>query len=129
MDLKWWIHNVCTSYKLLTRDPPNFVFKSDSSKFGWGGVNEESGEAISGIWDIDTSEVHINHLELLAGFNTLKGLGEDIRDSHVRLCMDNSVAVSYVNKQGGKMFALHDLARELWFWGIDRNMWISAEHV
>lgn len=127
--INWWSLNVCKSFKSLVRNPPNFVFKSDSSKFGWGGVNEDSGEAISGLWDENTSESHINYLELLAGFKTIKGLGENLRDSHVRLCMDNSVAVSYVNKQGGKISTLNDLAHELWLWCIDRDIWLSAEHV
>ncbi|XP_062609256.1 uncharacterized protein LOC134271003 [Saccostrea cucullata] len=51
------------------------------------------------------------------------------QNSHIRLCMDNSVAVSYVNKQGGKISTLNELARELWTWCIDRNIWLSAEHV
>ncbi|XP_062572587.1 uncharacterized protein LOC134234524 [Saccostrea cucullata] len=127
--LNWWSLNVCKSFKPLTRKPPKFIFKSDSSKFGWGGVNEDSGEAISGLWDNNICEAHINYLELLARFYTLKGLGENISDSHIRLCMDNSVAVSYVNKQGGKISTLNELARELWTWCIDRNIWLSAEHV
>ena len=127
--LEWWSQNVCLSYKLLSRNPPDLVLKSDSSKFGWGGVNEESGEAINGLWDSDQYMLHINYLELLAGFYTLKGLVENLRDSHVRLCMDNTVAVSYVNKQGGKISTLNDLTHELWLWCIRRKIWISAEHV
>ena len=65
--------------------------------------------------------LHINYLELLAGFYTLKGLVENLRDPHVRLCMDNTVAVSYVNKQGGKISALNDLTHELWLWCIRRK--------
>lgn len=37
--------------------------------------------------------------------------------------------MSCVNKQGGKISTLNDLARELWLWCIDRDIWLSAEHV
>lgn len=97
------------------------MLKSGSSKFEWGGVNDESGEAINGLWDSDQFMLHINYLELLAGFYTLKGLVENLRDSHMRLCMDNTVAVSYVNKQGGNISALNDLTYELWLWCIRRK--------
>ena len=80
-DLEWWFQNVCLSYKLLSGNPPDLVLKSDGSKFGWGGVNEESGEEINGLWHSDQYMLHINHLELLAGFCTLKGLVENLRDS------------------------------------------------
>lgn len=46
--INWWSLNVCISFKSLVRNPPNFVFKSDSSKCGWGGVNKDSGEVICG---------------------------------------------------------------------------------
>ena len=106
---------------MLSRNPPDLELKSDSSKFGWGGVNDESGEAINGLWDSDQIMLHIKYIELLAGFYTLKGLVENLRDSYVRLCMDTTVAVSYVNKQGGKISALNDLTHELWLWCIRRK--------
>lgn len=50
----------------------NFVFKSYSSKFGWGGVNEDSSDATRCLLDKNACESHIIYLELLAGFNTIK---------------------------------------------------------
>lgn len=38
---------MCKSFEPLKKNFPSFLFKSDSSKFGCGGVNENSGEAIS----------------------------------------------------------------------------------
>lgn len=81
--INWWFFNVCKFFKLLVRNLLNFVFKSDSLKFGWGGVNEDLGEVISGLWDENICELYINYLELLVGFKIIKGLGENLRDLYV----------------------------------------------
>lgn len=43
----------------------NFVFKSYSSKFGWGGVNEDSSDATRCLLDKNACESHIIYLKLL----------------------------------------------------------------
>ena len=43
--------------------------------------------------------------------------------------MDNTVAVTYINKMGGKIKTLNDLTRQIWHWCIVKNIWISACHV
>lgn len=39
------------------------------------------------------------------------------------------MAISYITNFGGRIATLHKLAQKLWFWCIDRNIWISAAHV
>ena len=44
--------------------------------------------------------------------------------------LDNMTAVSYVNKMGGT----HSLdcqlvARGIWLWAKERNIWLSADHI
>ena len=49
--------------------------------------------------------------------------------SHIRmfqLQMDNTTAVAYVNALGGKKELCNKLARNIWEWCIQRNIWISA---
>ena len=128
MEISWWKQNIAFACKQLTRASPNITLKSDSSLFGWGGVNEQTGNAINGTWENKT-DLHINILELLAGFNTLKGLCSHNKNVHIRLGMDNVVAVTYLNKQGGKIPTLNALTRDIWFWCIERNIWISAVYV
>jgi hypothetical protein len=43
--------------------------------------------------------------------------------------MDNTVAVTYINKMGGKIKTLNNLTRQIWHWCIVKNTWISACHV
>ena len=48
-------------------------------------------------------------------------------DVHIRICMDNSTAVSYVHKLGGSHSADCDgLPVDIWNWAIPRNVWLSA---
>ena len=46
------------------------------------------------------------------------------------LCMDNSMAVAYVNKMGGsKPEACDFVAKDIWKWNISRNIWLIASHI
>ena len=49
---------------------------------------------------------------------------------HVRLKMDNSAAVSYINNIGGiRSPSLDKLAVSIWGWCILRNILLSAQHI
>ena len=75
-------------------------------------------------------QYHINYLELLAASYVLQAFVLNLRDVHVRLKLDNSTAVAYINKMGGiKSPSLNSLSRTLWEWCIERNIIISAQHI
>jgi len=40
--------------------------------------------------------------------------------------MDNTVAVTYINKMGGKIENLNDLTKNIWIWCMNKNIWLSA---
>lgn len=69
---------------------------------GWGVFNENNGDCYQGEWLDEDKENHINYLELKVGFIALTKFCGDIGNGHVRLYMDNSVAVTYISKMGGK---------------------------
>jgi hypothetical protein len=54
---------------------------------------------------------------------------KDLSHTHVRLEVDNTTTVSYVNKQGGKIKALYKIALNLWEFAIARDIWLSAAHL
>ncbi len=117
------------AYKPILRDDPAIVLFSDASKSGWGGLNDNDGSQIQGKWDTQQIQEHINYLELLAACNTIQGLLPHTKSMHVRIYMDNSVAVSYINNMGGRILSLHTLTKRLLFWCKDRHIWLSAAHV
>ena len=43
--------------------------------------------------------------------------------------MDNSVSVAYLNNFGGRTHPLNALARQIWLWCLDRNIYVSAAFV
>jgi ribonuclease HI len=97
--------------------------------YAWGCINETTGECTRDTWSEIEQQCHINYLELKAGFLSIKHFCKNTKNCHIQLYMDNTVAVTYINKMGGKIKTLNDLTRQIWHWCIVKNIWISACHV
>ena len=54
-----------------------------------------------GPWSQDERLIHINELELVAALYGLNCFTDSSRDTSVELRIDNTSAVSYINKLGG----------------------------
>jgi hypothetical protein len=52
-----------------------------------------------------------------------------ISNTHIRLEVDNTTTVSYINNQGGRAPHLYLIALQTWQFAIDRNIWLSAAHI
>ena len=64
-----------------------------------------------------------------AALFALQKFCQDLRGQHVGVMIDNTTAVTYINNMGGSHSAIcNSLAREIGFWCINRNLWISAAH-
>lgn len=53
--------------------------------------------------------MHINVLELKAAFLTLQSLAGNISQKHIRMNLDNTVAISYIENFGGKITNLRNM--------------------
>ncbi|XP_069106343.1 uncharacterized protein [Argopecten irradians] len=124
--ISWWIDNVHLCANPVYRGSPNLTLETDSSKSGWGGLIKGTSSRTGGHWSYSEQNHHINYLELFAAFLTLQCFCGDKHDIHVRIYMDNTVAVNYLSKMGGKKDMLHHLARRIWLWCLARNIWLSA---
>ena len=83
-----------------------------------------------GRWTPVENELNINTLELKAVHFGLKSLCKSTSDVHIRLRIDNVTAITYINNMGGTKSRICNLiANEVWTWSIDRNIWLSAEHL
>lgn len=127
--INWWIENVSSSKKKISHGPPQIVLYSDASTKAWGAFNETEGIRTGGEWSASEQEHHINILELKACQLTLQSFCKHITNKHVRVYMDNTVSCAYVTKFGGKCSELDHIAREIWFWSIERNIHLSTAHV
>lgn len=127
-EFSWWITHV-KSNKMPIRQG-NFCCEifSDSSRTGWGG--HTGTKTIFGFWTREQLTQHINHLELLAAFNTLQNFAKNLHDCEILLRLDNKTAVAYINKMGGVRHAkLSKIARNIWEWCEIRNIWVYASYI
>ena len=101
--------------------PVDITIECDASLVGWGALSH--GEVAQGRWSELEISNHINYLELLAAFYALQAFVGHKRNIHVRLKVDNSTALSYVNNMSP---CLDSLSRLLWEWCIGRDIFVNA---
>ena len=99
-ELQWWLTQLdALNGRAILTPPPNLVIETDASTQGWGTVC--NGIRIGGLWSQAERLHHINCLELLAGAFAQKSFTKIQILLHVRLRMDNTTAIAYINKLGG----------------------------
>ena len=76
---------------------PNTIITADASLGGWG--THITTQTAGGCWLEGDGEEHINALELKAILFGLKSLLR-IPPSHVRVLVDNTIAMAYIKKYG-----------------------------
>ena len=107
--------------------PIDIYIECDASLAGWGASC--GGQSANGRWSILEAHNHISYLELLSSLYALQAIVPNLRDVHVRLKIDNSTTVAYINKMRGiKSPSPNLFSRTLWEWCIERNIIISAQH-
>ena len=127
-ELNWWILNVDSSSKLISHGEPELRIQTDASANGWGGVWRE--QRTGGRWNQQEASHHINYLELLAVLLTIKALCGKFANLHIRVQCDNTTAVCYINNMSGsKSPDCNSVARQIWDYCVERNIWISASHL
>lgn len=72
---------------------------TDASRYGWGAACNS--ERAHGAWKISELDLHINYLELLAVFLALKYFASKQSNCSILLRVDNTTAISYVNRMAG----------------------------
>ncbi|XP_056116181.1 uncharacterized protein LOC130092365 [Rhinichthys klamathensis goyatoka] len=104
------------------------VITTDASLYGWGGMYE--GRIVNGRWGHHLINLHINYLEMLAVFLTMKHFLPFLKGHHVLVRTDNTTVVAYINRQGGlRSLPLHMLARKLILWSNANLSSLRATHV
>ncbi|XP_068734410.1 uncharacterized protein [Montipora capricornis] len=127
-DLKWWITNLPLSSKAISHGEADIIIQTDASSQGWGGVH--GGKRAGGRWTPTEASNHINYLELLAIFLSLKALCSAYTGSHIQVQCDNTTAVCYINNMGGsKSTPCNAITKQIWALCITQNNWLSATHL
>ena len=131
-ELLWWEHYVHTVSLSLDKGPYQFCLSSDASGKGWG-ISDGPTDG-GGKWnDLEKAraeENQINYLELWAAFMALRAYCSEENNVHVKLDIDNTTAIAYINHMGGtKSHDCNELAKEMWEWCIERKIWVTACHL
>lgn len=127
-DFDWWIKVIDYSVNRIKFDDYCIEIFSDASTTGWGIAC--AGVRASGVWSKDEKLKHINYLELLAAFIGLKIFAKSVYNNQVLLRIDNTTAISYINRMGGVQFPhLTSITKELWQWCEERNLFVFASYI
>lgn len=129
-EIRWWIANTEGSKGKINIPDPDMIIKSDASLQAWGACC--NGIKTGGAWSHqETETMHINELELMASFLALKSFARgETPQQHVRVYVDNTVAMSCINKMGSsRSTSLNDITKSMWEWCIKRNIWLSAARI
>ena len=128
-DAMWWTNEVRKwNGKSILTPAPDLTIESDASLLGWGASADTT--ATGGLWSTMERSLHINVLELKAGAFAIKTFVRNNSNVHVRLKMDNTTAVAYLNRMGGMRSPdLSHCAKQLWLWCLDKGITLSAEYL
>ena len=107
---------------------PDWKIFNDASNGGWGCKDPQTNQEGGGRWTEEEAKLHINALELTAALLSIQSLCSHKQGIHLRIATDNSTTLYAINKQGSMKPYLNDIARKIWLFAIERNIWISAVH-
>lgn len=127
-EIKWWISHIQCSWKWVRTPAPDLIIYCDASLEGWGAVHGD--QTTGGRWTTEESKCHINYLEIKAAMFAVKSLCGKSNNVHIRIMIDNTTAVHYVNNMGGtKSSMCDDIVRDLWEYASENHLWLSAGHI
>lgn len=127
-DLKWWVKAINSSIRQIRINDYHMEIFTDASTTGWGTAC--GNDTASGVWSQEERVKHINELELLAAFFGLKIFAKNLKDRQILLRVDNTTAISYINRMGGVQFPhLTKIAKSIWQWCEIRRLYIHAAYI
>ena len=97
------------------------VIQTDASSQGWGGVHGD--QRARSRWTLTEALNHINYLELLAVFLSLKALCGAHKNKHIQVQCDNT------NNGGSKSIPCNEVTKQIWALCIANNNWLSATYL
>ena len=97
-DIHWWMSNIDCSTNPIHKGTCKHVLKTDASSTGWGAVYNNL--STGGVFTSDETISHINVLELKAVLFGLQSLCKNLRNTHIKVLVDNTTAVHTINNMG-----------------------------
>lgn len=129
-NLNWWIKTLAAPgpAKSVLKEKFSIEIFSDASLRGWGAT--ANSERTHGWWSAEQAREHINYLELKAVQYALRCFAGDLRSKYILLRIDNTTAMSYINRMGSVQFPhLSALAKSIWQWCERRELVLFASYI
>lgn len=127
-DLSWWSNAMQRPCSNIKEDLHYLEIFSDASNTGWGAACGQ--ETASGQWSTQERLQHIIFLEIQAAFFGLKVFARNLSNCQILLRIDNTTAISYINRMGGVQFPhLTDVTKQLWQWCECRRLHVMASYI
>ena len=127
-ELHWWINHIEKAYDVISHGEPNLTITTNASKTGWGAVCGHV--STGGHWSHMEANKHINILVLVAAYLGMQTFAKCKTNSHVRIKIDNTTAVSVINRMGtSHSIVCNVIGKNIWEWCVNRNIWVSAAHI
>lgn len=124
----WWLSHIRTSVSNIKCGNYALEIFSDSSLTVWGCSCGK--EKAAGLWNERDRLQHINYLELNAAFLALKTFTSNIKNCEILLRIDNTTAISYINRMGGVQYPhLNWAARNIWKYCERKNLFVFASYI
>ena len=86
-ELDWWIKHIDQSFNVISHGQPSLTLTTAASRRGCS-------------WSTREKSFHINFSELLAVFMGLQTFRKSLRNTHIRLLIDNTTAIAVLNHMG-----------------------------
>ena len=99
VDLRWWLDNLSFQKRVIHHGNPDVSITTDASLLRWGAVYDRI--KIQGIWNKEEQDLHINILELLPIFISIRSFCKNMSNIHIKIFSDNSSAIAYLNNMSG----------------------------
>lgn len=122
-DLRWWVENIeATKGRCFIPSDPDLEIATDASLSGWGACCNDV--TTRGPWTRVDAGRHINELELLAALYATQAFVGGSVGLFVRLFLDNSTAVSYINKCRGRVHLSSLGSLPTWHHGVSQGRFL-----
>ena len=95
--IRWLLRQNLLYGTSFPQPSPSVTLTTDALESGWGAHLDDI--FLAGTWSPAEQLLHINHLELLAVLKTLQSLNRKVANCHILVKSDNSIVVSYLNRQ------------------------------
>ena len=99
---------------------------SDASTHAYGGLHLRGHHLVHRYWR-HLTPCHINLKEVSAAMHTIRTMAR--KGDLVKMLVDNTVALSYLTKQGGKKLELNRLMRPFLLWAMENQVTLQVEWV